>query len=505
MTSNQILFGLDALLEVKKGVDILADAVKTTFGPKGNTVIIYEDGLPKVTKDGVTVARAINSSTPLQDIGIQLVKEAASKTADSAGDGTTTSTIIAQSLIHNIYQQLAADRDPKDIRNELEESLIIAKNIIKESALQVRESPKSIESIATISANGDSQVGSLIADIIEKIGYDGVISLEESNGFNTYSEVIEGMKFTKGYISPYFVNDALNRSSVLKKPYIFLYNGTLNNVKALFTLLELIASNNEEILIIANDYSPEVINAILRNVNRGVLRVCAIRSPGVGEYKKDLLEDISVITGATVYTKFPLETRGIPTTSLSSLGLGKARKVVVSSEETSIIGGEGTKEAIASRISLLKESLNKDYPKYLQDDIRSRIAKLSGGVAIVYVGAPTEVEMSEKKDRIEDAICATRAAIEEGVVVGAGHIQSKIASELFKRNLVILGRALQSCRDLLLESINQSYEEAKSLNILDPAKVTRVSIENALSVAYMFLSTKCIVINQKNESDRSLY
>lgn len=485
MKSKRIVFGLDALAEVKKGVDLLADAVKVTFGPKGNTVIVYENDYPKVTKDGVTVARAINSPEPMYDVGVQLVKEAAAKTADMAGDGTTTSTILAQSLINLIYQQLVAGGDPKTIRAELEKANEVAKNFIKSTATQVGDNPDSIKHIATISANGDEFIGQLVADTISKIGYDGVITLEESNGFETYSEVVKGMKINKGYISPYFINDAANRAAVLNNPYVLVYNGILNNIKELFALLEVVAGNDAEILLIANDYSPEVINGILRNVQRGVLKIAAIKTPGVGEYKKDLLEDIATVVGATVVDKMPL----------SIENLGKAKKIVISSEETSIIDGEGDREAIDARVEMLKSSLSKDYPKYLIDDIKSRVAKLSGGVAVIYVGAPTEIEMSEKKDRIEDAVCATRAAIEEGVVVGAGIIQEDIAKALDKAKLPLLGRALMTCRKLILDTLPIYYEDALEANVLDPAKVTRVSIDNALSVAYMFLSTKCIIIN----------
>lgn len=496
MKSKNIVFGLDALAEVKKGVDLLADAVKVTFGPKGNTVVIYEDNYPKVTKDGVTVARAINSPEPLYDVGVQLVKEAAAKTADMAGDGTTTSTIIAQALINLIYQQLVAGADAKSLRAELEKSNEVAREVIKSLATKVGDTPDSIKHIATISANGDEFIGTLIADVISKIGYDGVITLEESNGFDTYAETVEGMKINKGYISPYFINDPANRAAVLNNPRVLIYNGILNNVKELFSILECIVQDNEEILLIANDYSPEVINAIVRNVQRGLLKIAAIRTPGVGEYKKDLLEDISAITGSQVYDKFPDPNE--------DLHLGVVKKVVVTSEETTIIGSTESNKAITKRVKMLKESLKNDYPKYLIDDIKARIAKLSGGVAVIYVGAPTEIEMSEKKDRIEDAVCATRAAIEEGVVVGAGIIQEDIAKALDKKGYHILAKALMVCRKLILDTLPIYYEDALEANVLDPAKVTRVSIENALSVAYMFLSTKCVIVNE-SEASNSLY
>ena len=504
MKSKDIVFGLDALSEVKKGVDLLADAVKVTFGPKGNTVVIYEDNYPKVTKDGVTVARAINSSEPLYDVGVQLVKEAAAKTADMAGDGTTTSTIIAQALINLIYQQLVAGADPKAIREELEKSNEVAREVIKSLATKVGDTPDSIKHIATISANGDEFIGTLIADVISKIGYDGVITLEESNGFDTYAETVEGMQINKGYISPYFINDPANRAVVLNNPRVLIYNGILNNVKDLFSILEYIVQDNEEILLIANDYSPEVINAIVRNVQRGLLKIAAIRAPGVGEYKKDLLEDISIITGSPVYDKLPtIPLKGYPS-STDDIKLGTVKRVVVTSDNTTIIGSTEANELIKARVEMLKESLKNDYPKYLIDDIKSRIAKLSGGVAVIYVGAPTEIEMSEKKDRIEDAVCATRAAIEEGVVVGAGIIQEDISKTLEKKGYYILAKALMACRKLILDTMPIYYEDALESNILDPAKVTRVSIENALSVAYMFLSTKCVIINE-NEASNSLY
>lgn len=505
MKSSSILSGLEALSEIKKGVDILSNAVKSTYGPNGNTVIIYEENIPKVTKDGVTVARAINLENSVQDIGVQLVKEAAAKTADIAGDGTTTSTILAQGLIKVIYQQLVAGIDPKIIKDELSKSLEKAKTLIKKYAIPIADTADGIKHIATISANGDEEIGTLISDVISKIGYEGVITLEESNGFETYSEVVEGMEINKGYISPYFINDPISRSCVLNNPYILVFNGVLNNVKNLFSLLEIIAAKEEEILIIANDYSPEVINAILRNVNRGILKICAIKSPGVGEYKKDLLEDISVITGAKILSKLNTDTALVPTKSLNSFGLGRAGKAVISSSSTSIIRGEGNKEDIVKRVTELKESLKNDNPKYLEDDIKSRIAKLSGGVAVVYVGAPTELEMSEKKDRIEDAICATRSAIEEGVVVGAGCIQTLLAEELLKYDYTILSKALQYCKDHIYLNTPLTWNEAKEANILDPAKVTRVSLENAVSVASMFLSTKCIIINNENGSTREIY
>ena len=499
MLNKEVIYGIEALSTLKNGVNFLADAVKVTFGPKGNTVIIYEDNQPKVTKDGVTVARSINSSNPRLDIGIQLVKEAAAKTADIAGDGTTTSTILAQALINELYKSLTQNKDPKILRQELEESFLLAKEYIKQNAIAVGESPESIKHIATISANNDTVIGQLIADTISKIGYTGVISLEESNSFDTYVETVEGMQINKGYISPYFINDPTSRSAVLNNPHVFIFNGTLNNIKELFTLLEKIAQTEEEILLIANDYSPDVINAILRNVQRGVLKITAIRTPGVGEYKKDLLEDIAVITGATVHTKFQQN---------EDFGLGSATKIIATSENTSIIGGQGNKKDIENRIQMLHNSLKtNDFPKYLQEDIQNRIAKLSGGIAIIYVGAPTELELAEKKDRIEDAICATRAAIEEGVVIGAGIIQADIARYITKANpkYTILPIALNTCRKLILEHTPIYYEDAVEQNILDPAKVTRVSMENALSVAYMFLSTKCLIINENEESNRNVY
>lgn len=413
-----------------------------------------------------------------------------------AGDGTTTSTIIAQALINLIYQQLVAGADAKSLRAELEKSNEVAREVIKSLATKVGDTPDSIKHIATISANGDEFIGTLIADVISKIGYDGVITLEESNGFDTYAETVEGMKINKGYISPYFINDPANRAAVLNNPRVLIYNGILNNVKELFSILECIVQDNEEILLIANDYSPEVINAIVRNVQRGLLKIAAIRTPGVGEYKKDLLEDISAITGSQVYDKFPDPNE--------DLHLGVVKKVVVTSEETTIIGSTESNEAITKRVKMLKESLKNDYPKYLIDDIKARIAKLSGGIAVIYVGAPTEIEMSEKKDRIEDAVCATRAAIEEGVVVGAGIIQEDIAKALDKKGYHILAKALMVCRKLILDTLPIYYEDALEANVLDPAKVTRVSIENALSVAYMFLSTKCVIVNE-NETSNSLY
>lgn len=504
MKSKNIVFGLEALSEVKKGVDLLANAVKVTFGPRGNTVVVYEDNFPKVTKDGVTVARAINSPEPMYDVGVQLVKEAAAKTADMAGDGTTTSTILAQSLINLVYQQLVAGANPKEIRAELEKANEVAKEVIKKNATKVGDTPDSIKHIATISANGDESIGSLIAEVISKIGYDGVITLEESNGFETYADVVEGMKINKGYISPYFINDPSNRSAVLNNPYVLIFNGTLNNVSALFAILEVIAREEKEILIIANDYSPDVISAIIRNVQRGLLKVIAVKTPGVGEYKKDLLEDLAVVTNATIFEKLPSISGNFGMITSQKIGLGTAKKVVATSEDTTIISNLEDQTPVKERISILKESLKKDYPKYLLDDIKSRVAKLSGGVAVIYVGAPTEIEMSEKKDRIEDAVCATRAAIEEGVVVGAGLIQESIAKELDKKKLPILAKALMTCRKLILETTPIYYEDALEQNILDPAKVTRVSIENALSVAYMFLSTKCVIINEQ-ETTNALY
>lgn len=327
MKSKNIVFGLEALSEVKKGVDLLANAVKVTFGPRGNTVVVYEDNFPKVTKDGVTVARAINSPEPMYDVGVQLVKEAAAKTADMAGDGTTTSTILAQSLINLVYQQLVAGANPKEIRAELEKANEVAKEVIKKNATKVGDTPDSIKHIATISANGDESIGSLIAEVISKIGYDGVITLEESNGFETYADVVEGMKINKGYISPYFINDPSNRSAVLNNPYVLIFNGTLNNVSALFAILEVIAREEKEILIIANDYSPDVISAIIRNVQRGLLKVIAVKTPGVGEYKKDLLEDLAVVTNATIFEKLPSISGNFGMITSQKIGLGTAKKL----------------------------------------------------------------------------------------------------------------------------------------------------------------------------------
>ena len=478
---SEIIFNTESLDKVTDGINKMANAVGATFGPNGKNVIIYKDKDIKITKDGVTVAKSIELENFLENTGAILVKEAASKTADSAGDGTTTATLLTAYLweffkktnsINLSELQSNWDTLYKEIQDYLNSISIDATN------------PEILENVATVSANGDKVVGNLIKEIYSKIGLAGGISLEEAFGNTTYVDIVEGMQVESGYVSPYLITDTAHRKAILDKPYVLLLNNNITSTKDLFTLLEQVAQEDGSILIIANDFNPDVLTTVLRNVTRGLLKICLIKSPGVGEYKKDLLEDISILTNSTVFDHLP--------SNLSELS--KIDRSESTFTNTVLINkNKINTDKIQTKIDNLRNSLKEnDYPLYLKKDIEDRIAKLSGGIAVIHVGAPTTIEVSERKDRIEDALCASKAAIEEGVVYGAGTIEKQLLDFLCTKENTILVQALQYALNKLMIQLG---DIDTTIKIFDPTKVIRVAIENAMSVNLMLFSTKCIIYN----------
>ena len=527
--AKEIKFNINAREELKKGVDALADAVKVTLGPKGRNVIIEKKfGAPHITKDGVTVAREIELDDAFQNMGAQLVKEVASKTGDQAGDGTTTATVLAQSIVNVGLKNVAAGANPMDLKRGIDKAVAKVVEGIKAQSQEVGTDFKKIENIARISANNDEKIGELIAEAMEKVSLDGVITVEEAKGTETSVELVEGMEFDRGYISPYFVTNSEKMECEMENPYILLYDKKISNLKEMLPVLEATAQSGRGLLIIAEDVDNEALATLVVTRLRGSLKVCAVKAPGFGDRRKEMLEDIAILTGGTVIS----ETKGMQLANATIAELGSADKVTVNKDNTIIVNGAGDKEAIAARIGQIKAQIEATSSTYDKEKLEERKAKLSGGVAVLYIGAPSEVEMKEKKDRVDDALSATRAAVAEGIVPGGGvaFIRCLPALEELKGDnddentgIAIIRRAIEEPLRQIVENagvegavIVQKVKDGKgdfgynartatfenffAAGVIDPAKVTRVALENAASIAGMFLTTECVIADKKEEN-----
>ncbi len=527
--SKEIIFNIDARDQLKKGVDELANAVKVTLGPKGRNVIIEKKfGAPHITKDGVTVAKEIELADPFQNLGAQLVKEVASKTGDDAGDGTTTATVLAQSIVGVGMKNVAAGANPMDLKRGIDKAVIEVVKSIAAQAKVVGENYDQIEQVASISANNDAVIGKLIADAMRKVSKDGVITIEEAKGTDTHIEVVEGMQFDRGYISPYFITNTEKMEVEMEKPYILIHDKKISNLKELLPILEPAVQSGRPLLIIAEDVDSDALTTLVVNRLRANLKICAVKAPGFGDRRKEMLEDIAVLTGGIVIS----EEKGVKLEQATLEMLGTAEKVTVNKDNTVIVNGAGTKENIANRVTQIKAQIAATTSDYDREKLQERLAKLAGGVAVLYVGAASEVEMKEKKDRVDDALCATRAAIEEGIVPGGGvayiraiHSLSAIKAvnddeqtgiEIIKRAIeeplrqivynagkegaVVVQKVLEGKDDYGYNAQSDKYENFFAAGVVDPAKVTRVALENAASIAGMFLTTECVITEKKEDN-----
>ena len=527
--AKEIKFEIKAREELKKGVDALADAVKVTLGPKGRNVIIEKKfGAPHITKDGVSVAREVELEDPFQNMGAQLVKEVASKTGDDAGDGTTTATVLAQAIINVGLKNVAAGANPMDIKRGIDKAVAVVVNNIREMSEEVGDDFKKIEDVARVSANNDENIGRLIAEAMKKVKKEGVITVDEAKGTETTIEVVEGMQFDRGYISPYFVTDTEKMECVMDSPFILLHDKKISNLKDILPVLEATAQSGRPLLIIAEDVDQDALAALVVNRLRGSLKVCAVKAPGFGDRRKEMLEDIAVLTGGVVIS----EEKGMKLESATIDLLGRAEKIEVNKENTTIINGAGAKDAIAARVAQIKAQIEKTTSDYDREKLQERLAKLAGGVAVLHIGAPSEVEMKEKKDRVDDALSATRAAIAEGIVPGGGVAYIRCVAQLeglkgdnddettgimiVKRAIeeplrqivanagvegaVVVQKVKEGTGDFGYNARTDKYENLMAAGVIDPAKVTRVALENAASIAGMFLTTECVIAEKKEEN-----
>ena len=526
--AKEIKFDIEARDLLKHGVDQLANAVKVTLGPKGRNVILSKTyGAPQITKDGVTVAKNIELECPFENMGAQLVKEVASKTNEDAGDGTTTATVLAQSIINVGLKNVTAGANPMELKRGIDKAVsVIVKDIASQSQA-VGNDLKRIEHVAKISANGDEEIGSLIAEAMGKVNKEGVITVEEAKGTTTEVQVVEGMQFDRGYISPYFVTDTEKMQCEMDNPYILLYDKKISVIKDFLPLLEKSLQTGRPLLIIAEDIDSEALATLVVNRLRGGLKVCAVKAPGFGDRRKEMLRDIAVLTGATVIS----EETGLTLEMATIDMLGRAEKVTVDKDNTTIVNGLGNKEDIASRVAQIKGQIDNTTSDYDREKLQERLAKLAGGVAVLYVGAASEVEMKEKKDRVDDALSATRAAIEEGTVPGGGIAYIRAAKaleglkgdtddettgiEIVKRAIeeplrqivanagkegaVVVQKVRESDGDYGYNARTDKFEHLSESGVIDPAKVSRVALENAASIAGMFLTTMCVVADKKDD------
>ena len=527
--AKEIKFNIKAREELKNGVDALADAVKVTLGPKGRNVIIEKKfGAPHITKDGVTVAREIELEDQFQNMGAQLVKEVASKTGDQAGDGTTTATVLAQSIVNVGLKNVTAGANPMDLKRGIDKAVSKVVECIKAQAQEVDDDIQKIENVARVSANNDEEIGRLIAQAMEKVKKEGVITVEEAKGTETTVEVVEGMEFDRGYISPYFVTNTEKMECEMDSPYILLYDKKISNLKDMLPILEATAQSGRGLLIIAEDVDQEALATLVVNRLRGSLKVCAVKAPGFGDRRKEMLEDIAILTGGVVIS----ELKGMTLAQAKVEDLGTAEKITVNKDRTIIVNGAGSKDAIASRVQQIKAQIEKTTSDYDREKLQERLAKLAGGVAVLHIGAPSEVEMKEKKDRVDDALSATRAAIAEGIVPGGGVAYIRCLDELDQlkgdnddenTGIAIIRRAIEEpMRQIMTNAgvegavILQKVKEGKgdygynartdtfenffATGVIDPAKVTRVALENAASIAGMFLTTECVIADKKEDA-----
>ena len=526
--AKEIKFNIDARDMLKNGVDQLANAVKVTLGPKGRNVVIEKKfGAPQITKDGVTVAKEIELEDRFENTGAQLVKSVASKTGDDAGDGTTTATILAQAIVTEGLKNVTAGANPMDLKRGIDKAVKAVVDFIANSAEKVDDNYDKIEQVATVSANNDPEIGKLLADAMRKVSKNGVISIEESKSRDTHIDVVEGMQFDRGYLSSYFVTDAEKMECVMEHPYILIYDKKISSVKEFLPILQPAAESGRPLLVIAEDVDSEALTTLVVNRLRSNLKICAVKAPGFGDRRKAMLEDIAVLTGGTVIS----EEKGLKLEQATLEMLGTCEKVEVSKDNTTIVDGAGAKQAIADRVAQLKNEIANTTSSYDKEKLQERLAKLSGGVAVLYVGANSEVEMKEKKDRVDDALCATRAAIEEGVVAGGGTTYIRALKALTKikgvnadeqTGINIVERAIEEpLRQIVLNAGGEGavvvqkvregkgdfgynartneYEDLRKAGIVDPAKVARVALENAASIAGMFLTTECLIVDKPEE------
>ena len=526
--AKEILFNIDARDQLKKGIDTLANAVKVTLGPKGRNVIIEKKfGAPHITKDGVTVAKEVELADAYQNTGAQLVKEVASKTGDDAGDGTTTATVLAQAIVAEGLKNVTAGASPMDIKRGIDKAVAKVVDSIKGQAETVGDNYDKIEQVASVSANNDPVIGKLIADAMRKVSKDGVITIEEAKGTDTTIGVVEGMQFDRGYLSAYFVTNTEKMECEMEKPYILIYDKKISNLKDFLPILEPAVQTGRPLLVIAEDVDSEALTTLVVNRLRSQLKICAVKAPGFGDRRKEMLEDIAVLTGGVVIS----EEKGLKLEQATIEMLGTADKVTVSKNNTTIVNGAGDKENIKERCEQIKAQIVATKSDYDKEKLQERLAKLSGGVAVLYVGAASEVEMKEKKDRVDDALRATRAAIEEGIVPGGGvaYIRALDALEGFKGDNVdettgidIIKRAIEEpLRQIVANAGKEGavvvqkvregkadfgynartdvYENLHAAGVVDPAKVTRVALENAASIAGMFLTTECVIVEKKED------
>ena len=527
--AKKIKFDIKAREELKKGVDALADAVKVTLGPKGRNVIIEKKfGAPHITKDGVSVAREVELEDPFQNMGAQLVKEVASKTGDDAGDGTTTATVLAQAIVNVGLKNVAAGANPMDIKRGIDRAVAIVVEGIKAQSQEVGDDFKKIEDVARISANNDEAIGHLIAEAMKKVKKEGVITVDEAKGTETTVDIVEGMQFDRGYISPYFVTDTEKMECVMENPFILLFDKKISNIKDILPVLEATAQSGRGLVIISEDVDQEALATLVVNRLRGSLKVCAVKAPGFGDRRKEMLEDIAILTGGTVIS----EEKGMQLANATVEMLGRAEKVTINKENTTIVNGAGNKENIAARVAQIKAQIEQTTSDYDREKLQERLAKLAGGVAVLHIGAPSEVEMKEKKDRVDDALSATRAAIAEGIVPGGGvaYIRCvkllenvKGANEDETTGIQIIRRAIEEPLRQIVDNAGEegavvvqkvkegnadygynartdTYENLMAAGVIDPAKVTRVALENAASIAGMFLTTSCVIADKKEDT-----
>ncbi len=526
--AKEILFNIDARDQLKKGIDTLANAVKVTLGPKGRNVIVEKKfGAPQITKDGVTVAKEVELADPYQNTGAQLVKEVASKTGDDAGDGTTTATVLAQAIVAEGLKSVTAGASPIDIKRGMDKAVAKVVESIKKQSEKVGDNYDKIEQVAAVSANNEPIIGKLIADAMRKVSKDGVITIEEAKGTDTTIGVVEGMQFDRGYLSAYFVTNTEKMECEMEKPYILIYDKKISNLKDFLPILEPAVQTGRPLLVVAEDVDSEALTTLVVNRLRSQLKICAVKAPGFGDRRKEMLEDIAILTGGVVIS----EEKGLKLEQATIEMLGTAEKVTITKDNTTIVNGAGDKQNIKERCEQIKAQIASTKSDYDKEKLQERLAKLSGGVAVLYVGAASEVEMKEKKDRVDDALRATRAAIEEGIVPGGGvaYIRAlealdglvgdnadettgigiikraieeplrQIVANAGKEGAVIVQKVREGKGDFGYNARTDVYENLHAAGVVDPAKVTRVALENAASIAGMFLTTECVIVEKKED------
>ncbi len=528
--SKMIFFDIEARNKMKKGVDTLSDAVKVTLGPKGRNVVIERKfGAPTVTKDGVTVAKEIELEDPIENMGAQMVKEVASKTADIAGDGTTTATVLAQAIISEGLKNVAAGANPMDLKRGIDKAVVAIVENLKKQSEKIGSDSKKIEQVASISANNDAAIGALIAQAMAKVGKEGVITVEEAKGTDTTVDVVEGMQFDRGYISPYFVTNSEKMQAEISNPYILIYDKKISTMKDILHILEKVAQSGRPLVIIAEDLDGEALATLVVNKLRGTIKVAAVKAPGFGDRRKEMLQDIAVLTAGIVVS----EEQGFKLENADLTYLGSAESITIDKDNTTIVGGKGVKKDITARVNQIKAQVESTTSEYDKEKLQERLAKLAGGVAVLYIGAATEIEMKEKKDRVDDALHATRAAVEEGIVPGGGVAYVRASDVLAKMvganedettGIAIVRRAVEEPLRTIVENAGyegsvvvnkikegkadygfnartEKYENLFKAGVIDPTKVSRVALENAASIAGMMLTTECVIADKPKKEE----